>query len=57
MGHSSAKDQQLDDHYFGSIPPRVTSFMKELELECHKLHYTYRTFKLNTRGLKYKIHL
>ena len=37
MGHSSAKDQQLEDHYFGSIPPRVTAFMKELEIECHKL--------------------
>ena len=31
MGHSSAKDQQLDDHYFGSIPP-CNQFMKELEL-------------------------
>ena len=43
MGHSSAKDQQLDDHYFGSIPPRVTSFMKELELECHKLGIPVKT--------------
>ena len=34
MGHSSAKDQQLEDHYFGSIPPRVTAFMKELEDNC-----------------------
>ncbi len=43
MGHSSAKDQQLEDHYFGSIPPRVTSFMKELELECHKLGIPVKT--------------
>ena len=43
MGHSSAKDQQLDDHYFGSIPPRVTGFMKELELECHKLGIPVKT--------------
>lgn len=43
MGHSSAKDQQLDDHYFGSIPPRVTSFMKDLEIECHKLGIPLKT--------------
>ena len=43
MGHSSAKDQQLEDHYFGSIPPRVTAFMKELEIECHKLGIPVKT--------------
>lgn len=43
MGHSSAKDQQLDDHYFGSIPPRVTAFMKDLEIECHKLGIPLKT--------------
>lgn len=32
MGHESAKNQQLDDHYFGAIPPRVQEFMKDLEL-------------------------
>ena len=37
MGHSSAKDQQLEDHYFGSIPPRVTAFMKELEIDHNQL--------------------
>ena len=37
MGHASAKDQQLDDHYFGSIPERVTAFMHHLESECYKL--------------------
>ncbi|MDD4720755.1 MAG: glutamine synthetase III [Bacteroides sp.] len=43
MGHSSAKDQQLDDHYFGSIPPRVTAFLRELEIECHKLAIPIKT--------------
>jgi len=37
MGHTSAKDQQLDDHYFGSIPERVTAFMHDLESESYKL--------------------
>ena len=43
MGHSSPKDQQLDDHYFGSIPTRVANFMKELEIECHKLGIPVKT--------------
>lgn len=43
MGHSSAKDQQLDDHYFGSIPSRVRNFMKELNIECHKLGIPTKT--------------
>ena len=37
MGHESAKNQQLEDHYFGSIPSRVAAFMLDLELACHKL--------------------
>ena len=37
MGHESAKNQQLEDHYFGSIPPRVLSYMREVENEA----YTY----------------
>ncbi|HPY82079.1 MAG: glutamine synthetase III [Bacteroidales bacterium] len=37
MGHPSAKDQQLDDHYFSSIPERVSCFMKHLEIEAYKL--------------------
>ena len=37
LGHSPAKGQQLDDHYFGSIPTRVMNFMKELEIGCMKL--------------------
>ena len=43
MGHSSAKDQQLEDHYFGSIPERVTSFMRELEVEAYKLGIPLKT--------------
>ncbi len=43
MGHASAKDQQLDDHYFGSIPERVTSFMRDLEFEAHKLGIPLKT--------------
>ncbi|MFV0237759.1 MAG: glutamine synthetase III [Flavobacteriales bacterium] len=37
LGHAPAKGQQLDDHYFGSIPDRVISFMKELEIESLRL--------------------
>ncbi len=43
MGHSSAKDQQLDDHYFGSIPERVSAFMHEFEIESHKLGIPIKT--------------
>ena len=37
MGHESAKNQQLEDHYFGAIPKRVEAFMLDLEIEAHKL--------------------
>ena len=37
LGHNSARNQQLEDHYFGSIPPRVLEFMKDLEFESYKL--------------------
>ncbi|UCH15403.1 MAG: glutamine synthetase III, partial [Bacteroidales bacterium] len=43
MGHASAKDQQLDDHYFSSIPERVGAFMKELEFEAYKLGIPLKT--------------
>lgn len=43
MGHESAKNQQLEDHYFGSIPSRVEAFMLELEIECHKLGIPAKT--------------
>ena len=43
MGHDSAKNQQLDDHYFGSIPTRVAAFMKDLEIESLKLGIPVKT--------------
>ena len=43
MGHASAKDQQLDDHYFSSITERVASFMRELEFEAYKLGIPLKT--------------
>ena len=43
LGHSSAKGQQLDDHYFGSIPARAMSFMQELEQECMLLGIPLKT--------------
>ncbi|MDC0642971.1 glutamine synthetase III [Flavobacteriaceae bacterium] len=43
LGHSSAKGQQLDDHYFGSIPTRMLSFMNELEEECALLGIPVKT--------------
>lgn len=43
VGHESAKSQQLDDHYFGSIPMRVLEFMKDLEFECYKLGIPIKT--------------
>lgn len=42
-GHQSAKDQQLDDQYFSSIPERVSSFMRELEIEGYKLGIPIKT--------------
>ncbi len=43
MGHESAKNQQLEDHYFGSIPSRVEAFMLDLETESHKLGIPVKT--------------
>lgn len=43
MGHESAKNQQLEDHYFGAIPMRVEEFMLDLEIECHKLGIPAKT--------------
>ena len=37
IGHTSAKDQQLEDHYFGAIPSKVSAFMKDFETEAYKL--------------------
>lgn len=43
MGHQSSKDQQLSDHYFGSIPERVMAFMREFEFEAYKLGIPVKT--------------
>ena len=43
MGHQSSKSQQLDDHYFGAIPSRVTAFMKDLEREACRLGIPVKT--------------
>ncbi len=43
MGHESAKNQQLEDHYFGAIPSRVEAFMLDLEHECHLLGIPAKT--------------
>ena len=43
LGHSPAKGQQLDDHYFGSIPRRAMGYLRELELECIQLGIPVKT--------------
>ncbi|MEZ4920080.1 MAG: glutamine synthetase III [Saprospiraceae bacterium] len=43
IGNAATKHQQLDDHYFGSIPERVYAFMRDLETECHLLGIPVRT--------------
>ncbi len=43
MGHASSKDQQLDDHYFSSIPTRVYRYMEDLENEAYKLGIPLKT--------------
>ncbi|MCL6217665.1 glutamine synthetase III [Zunongwangia pacifica] len=43
LGHSPAKGQQLDDHYFGSIPSRVLNYMRDLEIECMRLGIPVKT--------------
>ncbi len=42
-GNHPPKGQQLDDHYFGSIPERIYAYMRDLEMECHKLGIPVRT--------------
>ena len=43
MGHESAKNQQMDDHYFGTIPDRVVAFMKDLEIQALELAIPVKT--------------
>jgi len=43
MGHDSAKNQQMEDHYFGTIPERVQAFMKDLEVNALELGIPVKT--------------
>lgn len=43
FGHSPARGQQMEDHYFGAIPSRIYDFMKDFEIECWKLGIPVRT--------------
>lgn len=43
LGHSPAKGQQLDDHYFGSIPSRAMAYLRDLEMECIQLGIPVKT--------------
>ena len=43
FGHNSSKNQQLDDHYFAAIPPRVSAFMRDLEVAGHRLGIPLKT--------------
>ena len=43
MGHDSAKNQQMDDHYFGSIPERVAAYMRDLEIQALELGIPCKT--------------
>ena len=43
IGHASSKSQQLNDHYFGAIPPRVAAFMREIETEAYRLGIPIKT--------------
>ena len=43
MGHDSAKNQQMDDHYFGAIPERVAAFMRDLEMQALELGIPCKT--------------
>ena len=43
LGHTSAKNQQLDDHYFGAIPARVLAYVQDLEFEAYKLGIPIKT--------------
>jgi len=43
LGHESAKNQQLEDHYFGSVPTRVAAFMKDIEFEAYKFGIPLKT--------------
>lgn len=55
IGRPATKHQQLEDHYFGSIPERVYSFMRDLETECHKLGIPVRTRHNEVAPCQYEV--
>ena len=55
LGRSAAKHQQLEDHYFGSIPERVYAFMRDLETESHKLGIPVRTRHNEVAPAQYEV--
>ncbi len=55
LGRPAAKNQQLEDHYFGSIPERVYAFMRDLETECHKLGIPVRTRHNEVAPAQYEV--
>jgi glutamine synthetase len=54
MGHTAAKDQQLEDHYWGEIPDRVQSFMKDVETRCFRLGIPLKTRHNETAPNQYE---
>jgi Uncharacterized protein related to glutamine synthetase len=54
VGHISAKDQQLEDHYFGAIPSRVMAFMKDFETEAYKLGVVLKTRHNEVAPMQYE---
>ncbi len=54
MGHTAAKDQQLDDHYWGEIPDRVVGFMKDVEERCFRLGIPLKTRHNETAPNQYE---
>lgn len=55
LGRPAAKNQQLEDHYFGSIPERVYAYMRDLETECHKLGIPVRTRHNEVAPAQYEV--
>lgn len=55
LGHAAAKGQQLEDHYFGSIPERVRLFMRELEYESYKLGIPVTTRHNEVAPMQYEL--
>ncbi len=55
LGYGAAKNQQLEDHYFGSIPERVYTFMRDLEIESHKLGIPVRTRHNEVAPAQYEV--